>query len=219
MLVTTRNAVGAMIEGPDGRVGILYDILFDDHSWKVRNLLASRDRWYYGQQTLIDPKYVAATNWQDQKLSVQATKKQIQQWPTITANQATAAGNTRQAAQASALDAYWTGVVNAAAQTTGSSRIRSTKVLNGIHVYAADGLVGHIDDFVIDDATWTIRYFVVETRNWCPGKRVLIEPTAIESICWEDGQVSLSLSREEIYDLPAYDVGTFAEQATVGSAN
>ena len=42
MLVTTRNAVGAMIEGPDGRVGILYDILFDDHSWEVRNLLASQ---------------------------------------------------------------------------------------------------------------------------------------------------------------------------------
>jgi uncharacterized protein YrrD len=208
-----------MIEGPDGRVGILYDILFDDHSWKVCNLLISRDRWFYGQQTLIEPKYVARANWQDQKLSVQATKKQIQQWPTIAGNQNTAAEKTRQGTQAFTLDAYWMGVVNAVAQNNGNPRIRSTKVLNGMHVYVADELVGHIDDFVVDDETWTIRYFVIETRNWCPGKRILVELTAIESICWEDGQVSLSLSRDEIYDLPAYDVGTFAEQATVGSAN
>jgi len=31
--------------------------------------------------------------------------------------------------------------------------------------------MGHLDDFIIDDETWTIRYVVVDTRNWWPGKK------------------------------------------------
>ncbi len=39
-----------------------------------------------------------------------------------------------------------------------------------------DGRLGHLEDFVIDDLAWSIRSLVVDTRNWWPGKRVLIEP-------------------------------------------
>ena len=40
----------------------------------------------------------------------------------------------------------------------------------------ADGEIGHVEDFIIDDETWAIRYLIIDTRNWWPGKKVLISP-------------------------------------------
>ena len=61
-----------------------------------------------------------------------------------------------------------------------------------------------MEDFVVDDETWIIRYLVVDTRNWLPGKRVLIATDWIQSINWEDAKVFLSLTRDKIRDAPEY---------------
>jgi hypothetical protein len=64
--------------------------------------------------------------------------------------------------------------------------LRSTDEVTGYHLVALDGEIGHVDDFIIDDETWAIRYLVVATRNWWPGKKVLISPKWIESVSWEE---------------------------------
>jgi hypothetical protein len=46
---------------------------------------------------------------------------------------------------------------------------------------------------------------VVATRNWWPGKKVLIEPEAIETIDWSEAEVRVALSREQIKAAPEYD--------------
>lgn len=43
-------------------------------------------------------------------------------------------------------------------------------------IQALDDDIGHVDDFIVDDATWAIRYIVVDTRGWWPGKRALVAP-------------------------------------------
>jgi hypothetical protein len=53
-----------------------------------------------------------------------------------------------------------------------------------------DGEIGHIEDFVVDDETWIIRYLVVDTKNWWPGKRVLIATDWIDRISWEQSKSS-----------------------------
>lgn len=52
--------------------------------------------------------------------------------------------------------------------------LRSTNDVSGHHVHATDGEIGHAEDFLLDDATWAIRYFVIDTKNWWPGKKVLV---------------------------------------------
>jgi len=49
--------------------------------------------------------------------------------------------------------------------------LRSTKEVTGYQFGALDGEIGHVDDFIVDDETWAIRYLVVATKNWCLGKR------------------------------------------------
>ncbi len=80
--------------------------------------------------------------------------------------------------------------------------LRSTKVVTGYHIQASDG--GHVEDFIIDDGNWAIRYLIVDTRNWWPGEKVLIAPQWIERVSWSESKVFINLSREAIKQSPQY---------------
>jgi len=82
--------------------------------------------------------------------------------------------------------------------------LRSTHEVTGYHLQALDGEIGHIEDFVIDDDTWAVRYLIVGTKNWWPGKTVLISPQWIEQVSWSESKVFVNLSREAIKHSPEY---------------
>ena len=67
-----------------------------------------------------------------------------------------------------------------------------------------DGEIGHVEDFIIDDETWAIRYLVVDTHNWWPGKKVLVSPQWIERVSWGERKVFVNLDRETIKESPEY---------------
>ena len=84
------------------------------------------------------------------------------------------------------------------------SHLRSTEAITGYYVEATDGEIGHVEGFVVDDEAWAIRYVEVATRNWLPGKKVLISPAWIERVSWPDSKVYARLSREAIKSCPGY---------------
>jgi hypothetical protein len=93
----------------------------------------------------------------------------------------------------------------AASEAMGWDRnLRSTREVTGYHLLALDGEIGHVDDFIIEDETWAIRYLVVATKNWWPGKKVLISPKWIESVSWDAREVVIGLTRETIKAAPEY---------------
>ena len=63
------------------------------------------------------------------------------------------------------------------------THLRSIREVTGYHIHASDGELGHVEDFVVDDAFWVIRYMVVHARNWLPAKKVLISPQWLGEIC------------------------------------
>ncbi len=58
---------------------------------------------------------------------------------------------------------------------------------------------------MIDDANWSIHYFIVDTRNWWFGTRVLMSPLAVKTIDWFDRHVGLNVSRELVKAGPPWD--------------
>ena len=48
----------------------------------------------------------------------------------------------------------------------------------GYAVQASDGTLGTVSDLLFDDASWTVRWLVVETGNWWADHRVLIPASA-----------------------------------------
>jgi hypothetical protein len=82
--------------------------------------------------------------------------------------------------------------------------LRSTHEVTDYHIQAADGEIGHVEDFIIDDETWAIRYLIIDTRNWLPGKKVLVSPQWIERVSWSERKVFVNHTREIIRQSPEY---------------
>jgi uncharacterized protein YrrD len=83
--------------------------------------------------------------------------------------------------------------------------LRSSNDVIGYDIQATDGAVGHIDDFLFDERSWAIRYAVVDTRNWLPGRLVLIVPQTIEGVDWIGRTARVKLTREAVKSSPPYD--------------
>lgn len=52
--------------------------------------------------------------------------------------------------------------------------LRTAGHLKGVTIEAMDGDIGSVQDLYYDDQTWTVRYLVVDTGTWLPGRQVLI---------------------------------------------
>ena len=77
--------------------------------------------------------------------------------------------------------------------------------IQGFHVWATDGPMGHIDDFIVEPTNWQIRYVVIDTSNWLGGKWVAVSPASIEAIDWAEQRVTMSLTQDEIKTSPTMD--------------
>ena len=92
-----------------------------------------------------------------------------------------------------------------AAYEAADPHLRSVAEVVEYHIHAVDGEIGHLENFMMDRETWTIRYLVVDTRNWWFGKHVLISPSAINEIVWSERHVRLNVTRDQVKSSPPWD--------------
>ncbi|MBA3028630.1 MAG: PRC-barrel domain containing protein [Desulfobacteraceae bacterium] len=222
MLSKAKTIQGYKLASLDGEIGKVKEFYFDDQYWAIRYLVADTGNWLTGRQVLISPYAVVSVNKEDQLLAVDLTKKQIEDSPSLNSDKPVS----RQFEEAYygyyGWPGYWGGssmwgvypyIVrdrekwiesNRAEQASWDPHLRSTHDVSGHHIQAADGEIGHVEDFIFDDETWAIRYLIVDTRNWWPGKKVLISPQWIERVSWSESKVFINLSRETIKQSPEY---------------
>src|SRR5271165_2102561 len=204
MLFAVTGLRGCPVESVDGRVGSVKDILFDDQSWKVRWMVVDTGHWLLGRQVLIHPSAIAPL-----VLSVRLTKQQIEASPEarqdepVTKQMETglydhygwdpAWGTTYFGASDIAAPLLDPLIFSEAAarqaagkeshRGDGDPQLRSVASVNGYHVHATDGQHGHVENFLADAVNWDIRYLVIATRNWWPGKHVQLAPYAVKGHC------------------------------------
>jgi hypothetical protein len=87
------------------------------------------------------------------------------------------------------------------------SHLQSARDVNGYRIHATDGVVGHIDDYLVDSRSWAIRYLVVDTRNWLPGRKVLLSPAWAQSVDWAAREVRVAMDREAVKNSPPHAPG------------
>jgi hypothetical protein len=85
-------------------------------------------------------------------------------------------------------------------------RLHAVQDVTGYCIHARDGDIGHVEDFLIGTPDWTIRYLIVDTKNWWPGKRVIVAPQWASGISWSERAVTLEMTREQIEQAPEYDL-------------
>lgn len=91
--------------------------------------------------------------------------------------------------------------------------LRSWNATRGYAIDATDGEIGHVDDLLIADDTWAVRYVAVATSNWWFGNKVLLSPEWIDAISWGDAKAAVNLTREAIRNAPKYDADALPDAA------
>jgi hypothetical protein len=96
---------------------------------------------------------------------------------------------------------------------SGDPHLRSASEVTGYYIQASDAEVGHVEDFLVDSNDWAVRYLIIDTKNWWPGKHVLVAPSWVEAIDWGGRTIHMSHTRNEIRNAPEYDPTQIIERA------
>jgi hypothetical protein len=227
MLTNATKLKGLVIRAVDGELGTVDQFYFDDDTWAIRYLLVNTGGWLDGKEVLVSPFSVIHADLGAGRLDVALTKKQVEHSPDIDVHKPVSRQHEAAYLGYYEYPYYWGGPylwgpaaypigLTAAPRTateamakrieteSTDSHLRSSQAVTGYNVEAFDGEIGHVDGFVVDDEAWTIRYLEVATRNWWPGKKVLVSPAWVERVSWADSKVCVGLTREAIQTGPEY---------------
>ena len=221
MLIKAKTLKGYKLDGRDGGIGTVKEFYFDDRHWTIRYLVADTGNWLTGRQVLISPYALRAMNRKEQHIAVDLIQKQIEDSPSLDSDKPISRRFEQAYYGYFGWPIYWSGRYawgsspnlvpdcekwekSVKGEKAWEFHLRSTLDVSGHHIEAADGEIGHVEDFLIDDQTWAIRYLIVNTRNWWPGKKVLVSPRWIERVSWSESKVFVNLSRETIKQSPEY---------------
>lgn len=83
--------------------------------------------------------------------------------------------------------------------------LRSLKHLYGSKLGATDGEIGHVKDFYFDDQAWAVRYVVVDSGSWLPGRQVLLSPHSLACLDPVENVLRVDLTRKQIEDSPSIE--------------
>ena len=221
MLSKAKTLKGYTLEGLDGTIGKVGQFYFDDKHWAIRYLVADTGNWLTGRQVLISPYALLSLDKEKESIAVNLTKKQIEDSPSLNTGNSVSQQYEEIYYGHHGWPLYWKGPYmwgsspnlvrgkdNLRATAEGSKpwdhHLLSTSDVNDHEIKATDGEIGHVDDFIIDDDLWAIRYLVIDTKNWWPGKKVLISTQWIDRVSWTQSKVLVNLTRETIKSSPEY---------------
>jgi len=218
---TLKNLAGFSIHAKDGELGKVDEFYFDDITWKIRYVVVETGNWLANRKVLISLSALEKPNWDMKKFVVNLTCEQVRNSPDVDTQKTVSRQHEVALHQYYQWPQYWD---NGYGGTFGISQhplleipitqedhtadrdddlhLRSTRQVTEYHIHATNGDIGHVSDFVVDDETWTIRYLVVNTGEWFPGKNVLISPTWIMRVDWADASVYIDRMLESVKNSP-----------------
>lgn len=239
MLIRIDDLTGYKIQAIDDTIGKIDYLLFDENVWGVRYLVVNVGNWLVREHVLLTPTAVTFINADEQLVGVNLTAQMVKNSPDIDIAKPVSREQEERLHDYYEWQPYWVsdpylvpGAMPVPPRTVSDtvgghkkavptpqtavedvpevrSTLRSSKEVKGYYIHAADGEIGHVEDFIIDTQQWFIRYVIVDTRNWLPGKKVLVAPPWISDIKWVDSKVYVSMSQDNIKESPEYNEDTF----------
>jgi len=232
MLINADNLKGSTIIARDGAIGEIDDFYFDDESWTVRYLVVNTGAWLFRREVLISPISIERVRETDNQVIVNLTRDQVKNSPDIDTQKPVSRQHETAFMDYYGYPYYWGGPYlwgdaafpatlanppavesQIAAAATARRReseesydehLRNANEMKGYHIEAADGEIGHVDNFVIDDTDWAVRFIVIKTGGWLSGRKTLVSPHSIEGISWTESKMFVSLTRDQISSGPEY---------------
>jgi hypothetical protein len=216
MLYSINNLLGYSVEATDGSIGKIDDFYFDDQTWGLRYLVVDVSTWLFGRKVLLAPQVIVMPF--EHSLVVRVTKQQVKESPDINTKNPFSRQHEKEIHQHFGWPFPVEGMPGAmpppiippltenetvAELEKGYDRhLRSTNWVNGYDIRTLDGFYGIVDDFVIDDEPWQLRFVVgisgLEVKN-------LVPVSEISQISWPEKTALLNLTMDAMHRFPVFD--------------
>jgi uncharacterized protein YrrD len=223
-MINASRLLGTAVDAEDGHIGSVHDLYFDERTWELRYLVIDMGKWLPGKKVLIVPDAIRGP-WHNQKsIPVGQTKEQVRSSPEIDT-----AKPLSRLAEESLHDhygwiPYWnmTGVpvpppappianseedrreAQEKAERSNTMALRSARETAGYRVEAADGEVGRVDDFVLDEDIRRVLFLVVNVKGWLFHKRVLAPVSLVSKVDWASGAIYVDAHSEALKNAHEY---------------
>jgi uncharacterized protein YrrD len=226
MLIKAKELRGYDVAASDAPAGELKDTYFDDQRWTVRYLVVDTRAWLRGREVLISPLAIAHIDPQRRRIDLSVTQQRVDASPSIDTAQPVSRMMEAQINRYYGYPDYWGFAGNAPVWGWGDvpvlppegalaptppdsgdpgTHLRSAREVIGYHIKARDDTFGHVEDLLIDPESWSIRYLLIDTRNWWPGPPVLAGVEWASEIDWGTRTVALEMEADRIRACPPYD--------------
>jgi uncharacterized protein YrrD len=176
---------GDVLLASDGDMGLVDDVYFDDERWSVRYLVVDTGHVMPERRVLIAPGAIVPGRPDDKVIRVRLTRHEVERSPDV----------------ATALPVALQYDLSLQRRAASDPHLRSSEIVLGCRVQALDGPAGRVADFIVDDATWSIKHLVIETGKWF-GTQVLIAPRSVRHIDWPWRSLHVALAREAVRASP-----------------
>jgi len=214
------------VRATDGDLGSVANFLIDDKHWTVRYLVLQTGGFFGGRRVLVSPISFRTVDYSTGYFHVALTMDKIRNSPSVDLDQPVSRQHERDYNAYYDYPYYWgasglwgTGYYPGPMSGAGYDRttkslvepaadvtLRSAKEITGYHIEGTDGSIGHVEDFMLDDENWSIRYMVIDTSNWWVGKSVLVAPEWTRRISWSERKVYVDMTRAAIKKSPEWAV-------------
>lgn len=226
MFFSADDVMHSKILARDDELGSVQDIYFDDQDWFVRYLVLDTGGWFSGKTVLVSPVSAGPVDVESHRLPVNLTRAQIEESPSVDTALPVSRQKEAEMAAYYGWPAYWGGYLPPseailpmgapvagrgsamAPESWAEPQLRSMSEMAGYRIEALDGQVGHVEDFLIEEETWKVRYLVVDTGAVLPGKKVLLAPLWIDRITWAERGVRVDLRVDQIRTAPTFEKRT-----------
>ena len=201
----------------DGEIGHFKQIYFDDLHWQVRYLVLQTGNWLMGRQVLLVPAAINKIDDNNKRIHVDISCEQIEKSPPVDSQQPVSQHYQQQYYSYYGWEPYWTTdplfleippvpplITPEQAQKPDNPHLRSSEEVTGYKLETMDGPVGHIEDLIVDNQTWAVRYLEIDTRNLLPGRHVLMSPAWVEQVDWAKRHFEIELPKELVKNAPEY---------------
>lgn len=227
-----KGAVVLSIDGEE--VGKIKDFYFDDDHWTIRYFIVNTGSWFLKYHVLISPYQIIELDRENSQVKTSLSKKMIENAPQSETERPMSRLYEEKYSAYYQIPYYWSDPALPWPGTTlpmiyaqnqisnpdfneyvreknkdidqeiNTSHLRSFKEVLGYKVHAQDKTFGNVEDIIMYDESYSLKYLVVDMINLFPSKSIIVSTEWVTKISWAEEEIYVNLSKQQIESSPIH---------------